>query len=54
MYTTTQLLFLLAALSGTIAPTPTYAQDPNEIAPVAAMNVLVSVPVAAERAELFR
>ena len=43
MYTTTQLLFLLAALSGTIAPAPTYAQDRNEIARVAAVNVLATV-----------
>ena len=43
MYTTTHLLFLLAAMSGTVAPAPSYAQDRNEVAPAAAVNILATV-----------
>lgn len=43
MYTTTQLLLLLAAMAGTGNPAPTYAQSENEVAPLAAVNVLATV-----------
>ncbi len=54
MYTTTQLLLLLFALTGAGGPAPSYGQSRNEVASTAAVNVLATVngtPIASPNVE---